>query len=171
MRKIIVAIIIMLLSVSLSCSREKAGNYVDRGIAQARGGNSKEAIELFTKAVQIDPKLEIAYLYRGNVYNETHKYDVAIEDYTKAIELKSNDASAYCNRAGAYALSGNSEQAIKDCTKAIELRPNYAMAYNNRAVTYERMGNAQKATEDYQQAARLGHGGAQKVLTAKGIKW
>ncbi len=86
--------------------------------------NANEAIEAFTKAIELDPRLINAYGGRGNVYSSIGGYEQAIKDYNSAIELSPLDreyAFLYYNRGIAYYNIGNYEQATRDFKIAARL--------------------------------------------------
>ena len=41
-----------------------------------------EAIQKFTQAIKADPKMKIAYTFRGNTYHILKKYKEAISDFS-----------------------------------------------------------------------------------------
>ena len=82
--------------------KDLAGVLYNRGTANAQKGNLTQAIEDFTKAVEIKPDDLMAYNNRGSAYAQQGDYIQAISDFTKAIGINSNDPVAYHNRAAAY---------------------------------------------------------------------
>lgn len=102
-------------------------------------------IELYTKAIELNPDFAEAYNNRGVAYKEKGDIPKAIEDYTKAIKLNPNYATAYYNRGSAYDDKEDFDKVIEDYTKAIELNPNDAKAYNNIANTYLKIGELDQA--------------------------
>src|SRR5205085_1043402 len=87
----------------------------------------------YTKAIEIDPRSEFAYVNRGNARDNKGDDDGAIADYNRAIELDPRDADPYINRGVARRRKGYPDGAIADYTKAIELDPRNADAYNSLA--------------------------------------
>ena len=49
-------------------------------------GRYDEALVDYTKAIDLDPNLAMAYNNRASIYSKRGQYDLAIADYTKAIE-------------------------------------------------------------------------------------
>ena len=91
-----------------------ATEWVQRGRSLVESGNYNEAIEAFTKAIELDPKLAWAYGARGIAYYKLGNYQQAIRDYDRAIEIDPKDAVSYTNRGLAYDDLGNYQQAIRD---------------------------------------------------------
>lgn len=98
-----------------------ADGYIGRGDAYAETSEYAKAIADYTKAIELDPRQELAYFNRAYAYGETGDYDMAIADYSKAIELAPADAQAYYNRGLDYLNKGEVPQAVSDLEKAVEL--------------------------------------------------
>ena len=150
-------------------------DYNDLGLAAYEDGNYDEAIEYYTKAIELEPKNAIAYNYRGLAYFQTGLWFVnrepfykAIPDYTKAIELNPKYVDAYYNRGVAYnqlfhcyskvfpdedLLWGKDfekyNKALVDLDRVLELDPMYALAYAGKGEAYFRIGELNKAIEEY----------------------
>ena len=135
--------------------RLTARDYFRRGNRNTRHGNYTEAIDDYTKAIELDPDYEIAYNNRGFAFDNLAQYGKAVEDYTKAIELKPDYANAYNNRGYAYRKLGQCDRAVEDYTKAIELDPDFVAAFNNRGGAFIILGQYDKAVEDYTKAIEL----------------
>jgi tetratricopeptide (TPR) repeat protein len=58
-----------------------------KGLSELGKNNYEEAINNFTKAIELDPKDASVYNNRGNAYANLNKYEEALNDYNKAIEL------------------------------------------------------------------------------------
>ena len=126
-----------------------------KGHAQVMAGRWKEALDFFTKSIEIDPQYAKAYGNRGVAYDILGNTKQAIKDFDKAIELDPQDAQVYFDRGLAYAKLGNKNQALMDYNKAIELDPEYALPYIIRGNTYRTLGNIQQAIMDFNKAIEL----------------
>ena len=62
---------------------EKWEIYHNQGYSARKKDNFKLAIELYTKAINLNPKYFKAYFNRGFAYDKISQYDNAINDYTK----------------------------------------------------------------------------------------
>ena len=69
-------------------------------------GNYRQAIEDYSRAIEIKPGYADAYNNRGIAYNSLGNYRQAIEDYNRAIEIKPDFADAYYNRGVVYLTQG-----------------------------------------------------------------
>ena len=127
----------------------KTLGYVDgvAGLTHMRRGEYEEAIDRFSKAIEINPQLSVVHYNRGLAYQRQGDDDLAIQDYDRAIELNPNYALAYYNRGLMYRQQDNLDRAIQNYDRAIELNPNYARAYYNRGLAYSRKGNLDRAIQ------------------------
>jgi protein O-mannosyl-transferase len=95
--------------------------YNNRGIAYSALGNYGQAIDDFSRAIEIKPSFAGSYYNRGNAYKGLGNYKQAIEDYGRAIEIKPGYADAYNNRAFVYFKQGDNISGCSDAQKACEL--------------------------------------------------
>ena len=79
------------------------------------------AIIDFSKAIELDPDYEFAWLERGKEYLLAHDFDNAVSDFSKAIELDPTDFTLWGIQAEAYQRKGDPIEAIVDFDKVIEL--------------------------------------------------
>ena len=130
-----------------------------RGIAYEDEFSNKEAIEHYTKAIELNPQLADAYGKRGFVYTDEGEYDLAIRDFTNALELvqptsimgKFICSGFFSNRGYAYAEKGEYEIAIQDYSNSIRLLRD-SNAFNNRGFIYSKLGEVDSAIQDFSEA-------------------
>jgi len=120
---------------------EIAGTYCDRGYAYDELEKYTDAVNDYTKAIEIDPEYTFAYNNRGTVYVKQKKYQNAINDFSKAIELNPNDTFAYNNRGIVFVKCGKIQNAINDFNCAIKIDSNDLYAYINLRNLYRNQGN------------------------------
>ncbi len=161
MRKFILYVLVLVLVATIGCEtkaveKTKKG-YLVLGNSYYRSGEYEKAIELYNKAIGLDPKYAKAYNDRGIAYGEgKRQFDKAIADYNKAIEINPKYAKAYNNRGIIYKREGQYDKAIADYTKVIEINPEYAKAYYNRGLAYgEGKRQFDKAIADYNKAIEI----------------
>jgi tetratricopeptide (TPR) repeat protein len=132
-----------------------ANEWFEKGYASHTSGNYNDAINAYSKAIELNPKLAMAYNNRGNAYYMLGNHRQAIHDLDKAIELDPKLALAYHNRGLAYNGLGNYNQAIHDLDKAIELDPKFAGAYVARGIVYVQLRNRKQALNDFNRAIKV----------------
>ena len=104
-----------------------------------RRQDNENAIELFKKALELDPNYALAYAGLGDAYAQrTFRFgypkswlDSAIEVSEKAISIDLNSAEAYKALGLAYEYKGWYQKALEADRKAVELNPNYKAAVGN----------------------------------------
>jgi tetratricopeptide (TPR) repeat protein len=136
-------------------NRLSATDWVDKGYALVTFGKNQEAVEAFTRAIELDPKNGKIYYNRGGVYGRLEDYRRAIRDFDRAIELNPQLAEAYTDRGVAYEMLGDHRQAVRDYDKAVELKPKDERAYVNRGIAYAKLGSHRQAIRDYDKAIEL----------------
>lgn len=110
------------------------------------------AIELYQKAIQLDPNFALGYAGLADAYSKGPTYgypettmDKAFELASKAIALDPNLAEGYKALGNAYFYKGKLRRALEAQHKAIELNPNYAVVIGNLGNTYAQIGNLEEA--------------------------
>ena len=109
----------------------------------------REAIKLFTTAIEANPQSEDAYYFRGLAFAELSRNQAAIADFAEVIRLDPADTHAYSQRGNLLERLGRYTEALSDFTKAIELnKPDKAILLQERANLYEKMGEKERAASD-----------------------
>ena len=70
-----------------------ASIYFNRGLAHYDSGNLEQAIEDFTKAIELAPEDERNYFNRGLAYYDSGNPEMAVRDFERYLELAPADAS------------------------------------------------------------------------------
>jgi len=113
------------------------------------------AIQDFSEAIRLDPKMAPAYKLRGNLYNAGGNAKQALIDLDEAVRLAPKDAESYMLRAYPRGSSGDNKGAVADLSKAIELGLKTADTYGYRAIAYWLSGNITSAFADMQTAYKM----------------
>jgi tetratricopeptide (TPR) repeat protein len=117
----------------------------------------KQAVQEYSKAIQLNPKYQYAYFMRAYVYEQVKEFQMALADYNQAISLNPKYSLAYYNRA---TLKKNKlddiQGALSDYNQAISLNPKFSVAYYNRALLKEnKLNDIKGALSDYNQVISL----------------
>ena len=102
------------------------------GIIAAETRDYQSAVDLFGKAIAVNPNIAIAYNNRGNALLDLGRLDEARASYDKALALKPDYAEAYYNRGNALLDLKRLDEALASYDKALALNPDYTEAYYNR---------------------------------------
>jgi tetratricopeptide (TPR) repeat protein len=89
--------------------------YLDKGFFEF-------AIDIFTQAINLDPKYFDIYNLRGMAYGDASEFEDSIADFGVYIALH-DDSSGYCNRGLSYWYNGMLDKAIDDFNTAIGKNP------------------------------------------------
>ncbi len=117
----------------------------------------EEAVQLFSRAIALNPKYTVAYFSRAIVNELLGNFPLALADYNQVIALKPKSTESYINRGILKHQELNDPQgALADYNQAIALSPKYADTYNNRGILkYQKLNDPQGALVDYNQAISL----------------
>jgi len=121
----------------------------------ATAGQFSQAIEAFSEALRLNPRLVESYNDRATAHAALNNALAALADYNRAIELDPNYANAYFNRGNLLVQQQEYFRAIDDYNRALALNQEDAEALHNRAIALAAVGNLQEAVDTLQKAARL----------------
>ena len=129
--------------------------FLGRGVAYGDIGRPQEAIQDFTRAIEIDPNKRDAYKFRGSLYAQAGELDLALADLLKYVTLDTADAVSWNNIAMIYMRKNQLPQALEAFNQTIAIKPDAAISYQNRAKIHEMMGNTQLMQADLARARQL----------------
>jgi tetratricopeptide (TPR) repeat protein len=136
---------------------ELAAVYLNRGLLRDLKGKTDEAIEDFTRAIELVPQRADPYRARGTAFLKRGFFDVAFADLTEAVRLDPSSCEAFCQRARACLELGKYAEAVEDSRSAIRLRPNCGDAFCTLASALLSLPTPQlaEAVGRYKEAIRL----------------
>jgi len=106
---------------ALATAASPAEDYFRKGYLAAMSREWDQAIEWYSKAVEINPGNAEVYFQRAITYEMTGKPLQAIDDYEKAIRLKPTSYLAMEYLAKLYEGEGHYDKAVDLYTKALPL--------------------------------------------------
>jgi len=121
----------------------------------ARANNYQDAIAQYTKAIELDPDYEKAYVSRALAYSRTGEHKSAAEDYDRALVFDEKDEELYYLSGKEWYEDGNYQFALMKLTSAINLKKNFLEAYQVRQAVYVALEQYEKALEDCQRCLKL----------------
>ncbi len=124
-----------------------------------------EAIEAYSKSIEIDQSLARPFNNRATAYARLKQYDKAIADCDRAIELDTNDFLAWRNRGLAKHDKGDLDSAITDYDESIRINGKVAETYHYRGNVFLDQKKYSRALEDFEQAILLEDGMAAAHLS------
>lgn len=108
---------------------------------------TSDAIFMYQRAINTNPKYYKPYYNLGNIYLEQDKTNLAIENYRKANKLNNEFPYAYYNLGCAYLKNGELKKAKIVFLKAIEIKNTVPDFHYNLAYTYKMLNNPKLAKQ------------------------
>ncbi len=129
------------------------------GVARLRGGNLKEAVEAFDRAINLDPDYVEPRIGRGNAFQSQGQHEEAIAAYLYAITLDPDyigKSATLRNKLGdSYRSLGLYSKAIEAYRYAIEHDSKCAAAHHGLGKVHHVEGRYGEAIEAYEYAIEL----------------
>ena len=148
----------LFLSVALllaACGSDSAEDLVNRGDRLLGEGKPAEAIESFSRAIEKDPEMALAYYLRGVARSFLAQYEVAITDMNRAIDLAPEEVIYVGGRGLTYWLVGDNQRAIDDFDRVLAIDAEDTEALNLRALARIAIGDYEAALTDVNRALEL----------------
>ena len=131
-----------------------SNDLLEEGKTYYNNGEYDKAIEIFKKAVEINPNDDDSWRWLGNSYYKNGQYQEAIKSFKKAVELNPNDANNYYWLGRSYNDNEQYKEAINSLVKATQLVPDgpeywyrLCIAYKNNEQYQEAINSGLKATQ------------------------
>jgi tetratricopeptide (TPR) repeat protein len=106
------------------------------GVRLHVGRDLPAAIQALNSAIQLNPRMDLAWSLRGQCRLGLRQLTEAIADLTRAIELSPDQTANYQVRGQAYLETGKQDEALSDFNRAIALNPANTAALQGRAGIY-----------------------------------
>ncbi len=142
-------------------------SYYNFGLISKRLNKPERALEMFGRALRLNPKVAETWNSRGAVFNDLKQYDKAVADFDQALALAPNYAEAFSNKGKSLHELGRHDEAIAAFDRAATLNPGLAEAWLGLGNVSYRLGRARQALASFDKAltlkpgltaARLGRG-------------
>ena len=132
-------------AVEAGMGMEIAAGVFSQGVAAVRESDDERAIELFTEAASLNPKLYQAYRNIGTIHFNNQNWGPALEALERTLELDPRNTEAMRMRFFSYALQGNLEDSIEAGKAWIAVNPtagNQVLHQANQLFENNEFGNA-----------------------------
>ncbi len=154
MKKILSLILLFLfLYTSINAQTEK--EIFDTGVQLFKKGSYQQAINEFTKLIELSPDNADAYKNRGVSYMKVEKFNLAIKDFEMAKEIFPELKGLYSNLGVAWYYKKEYEKAIENYNIEINMEPENAVAYFNRALCLSELNMNDKALDDLTKTLKI----------------
>ena len=133
----------------------KADDLNESGRSAMQNGNFSLAIELFRRAVELEPKDKYAWNNLGLAYLATRDTTKAVESFQKQLEVNPYDEFAYNNLGRAYWQDRKYDEASNAFKKQIEINPLDKFAHSNLGALYAEWHKYDEAAPELEKAVSL----------------
>ncbi|KAJ3343608.1 hypothetical protein HDU93_007489 [Gonapodya sp. JEL0774] len=103
-----------------------------QGNAAFQQGNFDAAVDLFSKAIEVDPANHVLYSNRSGAYASLKQYDKALQDAEKTVQLKPDWPKSHSRLGAALFGLNRLREADRAYAKTLELDPNNTQAKQAR---------------------------------------
>ena len=129
--------------------------YVRASALDEESQSYDEAEALYRKAIELDPKLSIAYTNLGNIRFRRGDVVTAEELYRRALEVDDRQPEAHYNLGYVMLERGQSQRAIPYFQKAIQSDPKFSDAHFNLAMALENLSESGRARTHWRRYLEL----------------
>ncbi len=155
MKRLVLYLFITALIPSAILRAQSARQYFKAGEDFYESMSYFDAIEQYTKALELDPDYDKAYVSRAAAYTRIGDYEKAAADYDRALVFNDKDENLYYLSGRVWHLQGKNNIALSKLNQAISLKGNFLEAYQERAVVHMNLGMYDEALEDCKRCLRL----------------
>ena len=114
-----------------------------------------EAVDIYTKAIELKPNCLEAWYNRGIALVELGRYQDAIDSLKHTLQLNPDYYEAWYNRGVALSNLNCYQEAIDSYNRALEIKPDYHEAWNNRGFVLVELGRYQDAIDSLEHTLQL----------------
>jgi tetratricopeptide (TPR) repeat protein len=125
------------------------------GVVYSKQGHYKEAIDNFSKAIELNSSYEDAWYNKGVALFGLGSYDEAIVALDESINLNPNNAKAWNSKGIALSKLRRYDESIQAFGRAIGLKPDYAEAWNSKGNVLSDQRKLDEAIQAYDKAIEL----------------
>ena len=155
MKRTLYILMLLPLIVAVTVQAQTAKQYFKTGEDFTKANNYQDAIAQFTRAIELDPDYEKAYVSRAIAYSRTGEHKSAAEDYDRALVFDDKDEELYYFSGKEWHQHGNIQFALIKLTTAINMKKNFLEAYQIRQAVYMEMEQYEQALKDCEMCLKL----------------
>lgn len=135
---------------SLCQGSDVLGDYLRQGDLLHREGRLEEAVEVYNRALQVNPAWGEVHHNLGNACLELRRFDEAVGHYREAVRLLADFAEGYVTMATALQSLGRTHEALASCQRALAIDPGNAEAHWNRALLLLQLGQYPEGWREFE---------------------
>lgn len=155
MKRSLYILILLPFLVTATVEAQTAKQYFKAGEDFAKANNYQDAIAQFSKAIELDPDYDKAYINRAFAFSRTGEHKSAAEDYDRALVFDDKDEELFYFSGKEWHLAGNNQFALVKLTSAINMKKNFLEAYQVRQTVFMDIEEYDQALADCQKCLKL----------------
>ncbi|KAM3130098.1 hypothetical protein pb186bvf_017804 [Paramecium bursaria] len=134
-------------STNIIFSRQQIKVYIifRQGVAHEKLNQYQEAIGMYDKVLNIDPKNVDSYFNKGVALGGLNKFQEEIEMYDKAISIDPKHIQSYFNKGYALGKQKQFNEEINMYNKTLEMDPRHVDSYFNKGIAFESLNQLQES--------------------------
>lgn len=132
-----------------------SNDLLEEGKTYYNNGEYDKAIEIFKKAVELNPNDDDSWRWLGNSYNRNGQIEEAIKYYLKAAELNPDDSRNWFNLGISYLNNEQYKEAINSFLKVVELNPDDSYSWYGLGNSYIKNEQVEDAIKSLLKATEL----------------
>jgi tetratricopeptide (TPR) repeat protein len=133
--------------------REEAARLAARAVKRASEGNYQKAVEIYKRALELQPSFHAARRDLAMAYMESGDVENATNHLIEVLRLDPKDAWSWVVLGNLYVREkADLETGEKFLRKALEIKPNDAWALNSLAAGYQKQGQTRDAIDYFDKA-------------------
>jgi tetratricopeptide (TPR) repeat protein len=141
-------IIVIAVCLNLPAFASTERELFENGVNFLKQEKNQEAVDAFTKLLEIAPLNPDAFKNRGVAYMKLNRYDEAIDDFEQVKQILPNLKGLYSNLGVAWYYKKEYSKAIESYDKEIAQSPDNYYAYFNRAICRTELKEYKKSLQD-----------------------
>lgn len=148
MKRLTFLLAFILLTFSNSLDAQNGKQFLKAGDEFLKNNKFEDAIEQYTKALQIEPDMTRAYTQRAFAKWQLSKFKDAAEDFDRASVFIPKDEINFYNAANMYYLNGENQVSLERLNKSLEIKPNFIEAIQIKVLVLIRLEKYEEAFAD-----------------------
>jgi Tfp pilus assembly protein PilF len=136
-------------------SQWTAKRWNDEGVNLEKDGFLGDALDCYSKAVELEPELELAWFNKGCLHQRLGQHDQAIPCFDRVVELNPINVGAWNNKGNSLEQTGRLSEALACVERALGIDPLCAEAWLNQGSINLRRYRLNSALACYCKAAEL----------------
>ncbi len=155
MKKLGYILILLPLMITATVQAQSAKQCYKAGEDFAKANNYADAIIQYTRAIELDPDYEKAYIQRASAYSRSGEHKNAAEDFDRALVFEEKDAELYYFAGNEWHLHGDNPRALARLTTAIYMKNKFLEAYQVRQGVHMALMQYEEALNDGKRCLKL----------------